>query len=75
MKNRSIMNAVEHCLVEMAFLDSNDVPSNQHSGTYVFNFMDDTIKDLREENVVHIIYNASNNIAVNMLASKRPDIF
>ena len=76
-KNRSIMNIVAHCPAGMAYLHSQDASAEKHDGNYIYQFVDNAIKEIGPENVVQIITdNASNNMsAAKTLLLKRPNIY
>ena len=54
-KNRSLMNIVAHYPAWRAFLHLDDASLEKHDENYIFQFVDNAIKDARQENVVQIV--------------------
>ncbi|KAH7514247.1 hypothetical protein FEM48_Zijuj11G0068500 [Ziziphus jujuba var. spinosa] len=76
-KRGSIMNLCVNCKLGTTFLSSKEALDNAHTGQYIFDYVNECIKDIGHENVLQIVTeNASNNMATaNLLALKWANIF
>ena len=64
------MNLCVNCKQGTTFLSSNEASDDAHNGQYIFDYVNECIKDIEHENVIQIVTdNASNNMVVaNLLA-------
>ena len=69
-KRRSIMNLCANCKLGITFISLKEASNDAHIGQYIFNYINECIKDIGHENVVQIVTsNVSNNMATtNLLA-------
>ncbi|XP_022865553.1 uncharacterized protein LOC111385399 [Olea europaea var. sylvestris] len=76
-KRRSIMNLCVNYKLGTTFLSSKETNDDAHTDEYIFEYVNECIKEVGEENVVQIVTdNASNNVsAANLLSMERPNIF
>lgn len=74
---RSIMNLCVNTRSGTSFLSSKEASLDAHTGEYIFEYVNECIKTVGENNVMQVVTdNASNNMAAaNMLFIERPQIF
>ncbi|XP_022883756.1 uncharacterized protein LOC111400579 [Olea europaea var. sylvestris] len=69
-KRRIITNLCVNCKLGTTFLSSKETNDDAHTGEYIFEYVNECIKEVEEENVVQIVTdNASNNMAAANLLS------
>ena len=71
------MNLCVNCKLRTTFLSSKEASDHAHTGQYIFDYVNECIKEIGHENVVQSVTdNATNNTTtINLLALERPNIF
>lgn len=71
------MNFCMHCKERIYFIKSIEDSANAHTNKYIFNWVENYIKEVEEKCALQVITdNHSSNItAKNMLKESRPNIF
>ncbi|XP_019157446.1 PREDICTED: uncharacterized protein LOC109154013 [Ipomoea nil] len=76
-KRRSIMNLCVNSRLGTVFLSSKECSNEAHTSQFIFEYVEEGIAEVGEENVVQIVTdNAANNMgAAKLLKEKRPKLF
>ncbi|XP_022865631.1 uncharacterized protein LOC111385474, partial [Olea europaea var. sylvestris] len=76
-KRRNIMTLCVNCKLGITFISSKEASNDAHTGQYIFDYVNDCIKEVGVENVVQVVIdNASNNMAAaKLLELQWPNIF